>query len=147
MTGVRVEISGEEKLRLLAAKLRIAEREFKPEIGKALAAGARPLPLAARRSAFDHLPKRNGLNRIVAEARFSVRRFGEMEYRVVAKGIMQLGNTDNGRINHPTYGHRPRVTQEIPKARDWFNRPMRAGKRKIANELGDAMHRIAQRIT
>jgi ribosomal protein S21 len=39
------------------------------------------------------------------------------------------------------------VTQAIPRAREWFNKPMRARKRKIADELGDAMHRIAKRIT
>lgn len=146
MGTIRVEISGNEKTRLLAAKLRIAEKQFDPEMGKALREGARPLPEAARLSALEHLPRRNGLNLVVAAARFSIRRVSEMEYRVTVKGIRQIQRTNEGFITHPTYGHRPREDQAIPKARDWFNRPMRAGKRKISNELGKAMHRIAQRI-
>ena len=146
MATVRVDISGDVKAHVLAAKLRIAEKEFKYEMGRALRDGVRPLPEAARRSALANLPKRNGLNRIVAAARFSVRRISEMEYRVTAKGIRQLQRTNEGHINHPTYGHRPRETQAIPRARRWFNKPMRAAKRKIADDLGDAMHRVARRI-
>lgn len=142
-----VEISGGEKFRLLAAKLRAAEKEFKPEIGKALKEGTRPFPMAARRSALEHLPKRNGLNRLVAAARFTVHRISTMEYRVTATGIKQLQRTNEGHINHPTFRHRPRVTQSIPRADNWFNKPMRTHKREITDKLGEAMHKIAKRIT
>lgn len=143
---VRIEISGDAKARVLAAKLRIAEKEFKPEMGKALRSGARPLPNAARRSALEHLPRRNGLNQIVAAARFTLRRISVMEYRVTANGIDQLEDTNDGFITHPTFDHRPRKRQAIPKARGWFNKPMRAGKRRISDELGDSMRRVARRI-
>lgn len=145
--NVRIQISGDEKARRLAAKLRIAEKEFKPEMGKALRAGAQPLPAAARRSALERLPKRNGLNLIIASARYNVRRISAMEYQVLARGIKQLDYTNRGYVNHPTYRRGPRRTQSIPKAKGWFNKPMHAGKRKISNELGQAMHRIAKRIT
>lgn len=144
---VRIEISGGEQAKLLGAKIRAAEKEFKPEMGKALHDGTRPLPAAARRSALEHLPKRKGLNRLVAAAKFTVRRISVMEYQVKGSGIDQLQHTNEGQVSHPTFAHRPRVTQTIPRAKDWFNRPMRAHKRKIADELGDAMHRIAKRIT
>lgn len=144
---VHVEISGGAQAKLLGAKIRAAEKEFKPEMGKALHDGTRSLPMAARRSALEHLPKRKGLNLLVAAARFTVRRISVMEYQVKASGIPQLQHTNEGEVSHPTYGHRPRVTQTIPRAKDWFNRPMRAHKQKIADDLGDAMHKIAERIT
>lgn len=144
---VRVEITGTEKFRSLAARLRAAEHDFKPEMGKALSDGARTLPAAARASALEKLPKRNGLNLIVARSRFRVRRISPQEVRVVATGIEQLPNTNDGFINHPTFDHRPRETQAIPKARGWFSDPMHRGKDKIGDAIGDAMHRIAKRIT
>jgi len=125
----------------------MAEKEFQPEMGKALAEGARPLPMAARVSALEHLPHRNHLNAIVASARIRVRRISEREVRVVANGIKQLANTNAGWINHPTYGHRPRERQRLPRAEGWFSDPMHRGKRRVSDKLGDAMHRIAKRIT
>lgn len=141
------EFSGTAKFDVLAMKLRAAEKELRIEMGRALASGARPLPEAARRSAIEHLPKRGGLNMKVASARFRTRQLSNEQVDVVAKGIDQLADTNEGRITHPTYGHRPRRTQLIPKARGWFTQPMRRGKRRISNELGDAMHRVAKRIT
>lgn len=146
---VRLEIDRRDtaKFHVLAAKLRAAEAEFKPEVGKALSDGARTLPAAARLSALEKLPKRGGLNLIVAKSRFRVRRVSQTEVQVVASGIEQLANTNEGYVVHPTFDHRPREKQAIPKARGWFSTPMRRGKNKISDAIGDAMHRIAKRIT
>ena len=144
---VSIRITGDAKAKVLAAKLRLAEREFQAKMGQALTDGARPLPMAAKASALERLPKRGGLNVIVASARFRVRRVSDREVQVVASGIRQLGNTNEGRINHPTFSHRPRETQLIPRARGWFSDPMRRGKNRIRDSIGDAMHRVAKRIT
>lgn len=145
--NVSIKFSGDAEAKILAAKLRIAEKDFRPEMGKALRAGARPLPEAARRSAIENLPRRNGLNLVVAAARYRLRRISVMEYQVSAEGIKQLQYTNEGYVNHPTYDRPPRTRQSIPKAKGWFNKPMRRGKRKISDELGDAMHQVAKRIT
>jgi len=103
--------------------------------------------VAAKVSAFEKLPHHGGLNKIVASARIRVRRVSIREVDVVATGIRQLANTNRGFINHPTYGHRLRETQQLPRARGWFTNPMRNGKRRILNEVGKAMHRVAKRVT
>lgn len=144
---VRYEISGGKEFKALSAKLLAAERELPVEIRRAVDRSARPFPAAAKRSAVVNLPKRGGLNLLVARARFTVRRISATTVEVRAKGIEQLANINAGLVNHPTYGHRPRVTQRITRARDWFFKPMRKAKRETADELGDAMHRVAKRIT
>lgn len=135
------------KARVLAAKLRAAEADLKPEVGKALSSGARSLPLDAQISALQNLPRRGGLNRLVARSRFRVRRTSTMQADVIASGIDQLSDINAGRVNHPTFGHHPRQTQRLPRARDWFSTPMHHGKDKISHAIGDAMHRVAKRIT
>lgn len=144
---VRIEYKGTAKFDRLAVKLRIAEKEFQPEMGKALVEGARPLPEKARIAALEKLPHKGGLNAIVARSRIRIRKLSDREVDVVASGIKQLANTNKGYINHPTYGRRPRETQYMPRARGWFSDTMHNGKRRISNALGDHMHRIAKRIT
>lgn len=144
---IRYEISGSKEFRALAAKLRLAERDLPREVRQAVDRSARPLPATAKRSALMNLPRRGGLNLLVARARFTRRRISPSVVEVRTKGIEQLANTNAGRINHPTFGHRPRVTQLIPKARDWFFKPMRRAKGNVKDELEDAMHRTARKIT
>jgi hypothetical protein len=144
---VHFETKGSADFGRVAEKLRIAEREFQPEMGKALSEGARPLPQNARQSALEKLPHRGKLNVIVASARIRIRRLSDREVDVVARGIKQLANINEGRINHPTYGHRPRETQLLPRAKGWFSTPMHNGKRRISRALGKHMHEITKRIT
>lgn len=143
---VRYEISGTEKFRIAAAKLRAAEHEMPAKIRRAVDEAARPLPAAARRSALTNLPHRGGLNLLVARARIRTKRTSSSTLEVEANGIQQLPNTEAGYVNHPTFGHRPRVTQRIPRAKGWFFRPMRKAKPKIKDEIGDAMHKVAKEI-
>lgn len=142
----RYEVSGTD-FRALAAKLRVAEHDLPAQARRAVTKAARPLPAAAKRSALANLPRRRGLNVLVARARITVRRVSPTTLDIRARGLEQLGNTNAGEISHPTFGHAPRVVQQIPKARDWFFKPMRKRKNEIADELGDAMHRVAKRIT
>lgn len=144
---VNYQVSGTEKFREAAVRLRIAERTLPERMRKAVDQGARPLPAAARRSALENLPHHNELNLVVARARITIRRVSPTMLEVRAKGIEQLGNTNAGRVNHPTYGHRPRRTQRIPRAKGWFNKPMRKAKPRVKKELGDAMHKVAKDIT
>lgn len=144
---VHFEVSGTEKFRVLAEKLRAAEHDMPERLRRAVDEGARDLPAAARRSALTNLPHRGGLAALVARARITNRRVSSTELEVRAKGIEQLANTNEGYVNHPTFRHRPRVTQPIRKAKGWFFQPMRRGKSKVKDKLGEAMHRTAKEIT
>lgn len=141
-----IEIRGGEQFSALAARIRKAEGELKPELYDALERSAPELERAATRSAAANLPKRGGLNAVVASAGMShQRRAGGI--RIIARGITQLKLTNEGRVRHPVYGHPGTwVGQVIPKARDWFNKPMVDGAPKVRRELVKALDKIARKI-
>lgn len=141
-----IEIQGEEKFAALAARIRKAEGELPHELIDALERAAPPLKRAAKASAAQNLPHRGGLAAIVASSGMSTqRRAGGI--RIVARGIQQLKLTNSGKVRHPVYG-RPGtwVSQLIPKARDWFDKPMRDGAPKVRRELDKALDKIARKI-
>jgi hypothetical protein len=136
---------GSAQFERVARAFREAEAGLPRELVQALEKSAKPLKRDAKASALTNLPHLNGLNRIVAAARMTVtpRANG---IRIKAHGIDQLRLTNDGKIVHPTYGHRPRKVQRIPAAKDWFTKPMRDGEPKIRRELAKALNKIARRI-
>ena len=141
-----IEIRGEEQFTALAARIRKAEGDLKPELYDALERAAPSLEHAATRSAAANLPHRGGLNAVVAAAGMShQRRAGGI--RITARGITQLALTNSGKVRHPVYGNPGTwVTQFIPKARDWFDKPMHDGAPKVRRELVKALDKIARKI-
>ena len=140
-----VEIKGGEKFNELAARIRRAEGELPRELMQALERAAPPLERAAKASAAENLPHRGGLAEIVASSGMSTqRRAGGI--RIVAHGISQLKLTNDGRVRHPVFDRSRFVTQAIPKAKDWFYRPMRAGADGVRRELVKALDKIARKI-
>lgn len=141
-----IEIHGEEQFNALAARIRKEAGELPHELIDALERAAPPLERAATRSAAANLPHRGGLAGIVASSGMShQRRAGGI--RIVAHGITQLKLTNEGKVRHPVYGNPfTWVTQAIPKARDWFDRPIRAGAPKVRAELNKALDKIARKI-
>ena len=136
---------GSAQFERVARAFRQAEGELPRELVKALEKSAKPLQKDATASAVANLPHSGGLNHIVAAARMSTRRRAN-GIRIMAKGIDQLAMTNAGKVVHSTYGHRPRVVQFIPKAKDWFTKPMRDGAPKVRRELIKALDKIARRI-
>jgi hypothetical protein len=65
--------------------------------------------------------------------------------RITARGIKQLSFTNSGRVRHPVYG-RGWVTQLIPRAKNWFDKPMFDGADKVKRELDKALDKIARDI-
>jgi hypothetical protein len=141
-----IEIRGEEQFNALAARLRRAEGELKPELYDALERAAPPLEHAATRSAAANLPHRGGLAALVASAGMShQRRAGGI--RITARGITQLALTNKGEVRHPVYGNPGTwVGQLIPKAKEWFDKPIRDGAPKVRRELEKALDKIARKI-
>lgn len=137
---------GTAQFEKVARALRAADGELPAELYKGLERAAKPLVKDARKSALANLPHRGGLNAIVAKARMPVTRRAN-GIRITADGIEQLPLTNQGKVVHPTYGRRPRVVQAIPKARDWFTKPLRNGAPKVRRELVKAMDKIARRAT
>ena len=143
-----LKITGGEEFSALAKRLRDAgDRGLQKELYSALNRSTRPLKDAARESALEHLPHTGGLDEIVAAAKMSTRRRGALTVRIEANGIDQLALTNKGKVAHPTFKHRPRVLQSIPKAKDWFYKPLRDGAPEVRRQLVKAMRDIASKIT
>lgn len=141
-----IEFVGGEQFAKLAAKIRAAEGELPNELYRALEKSSKPLRRDAKSSALAHLPRKGGLNRVVAGSRMSTRRVAN-GIKIKANGIEQLKLTNSGKVRHPVYGHPGTwVTQSIPAAKDWWSRPMRNGAPKVRRELVKALGKIARRI-
>lgn len=141
-----IVIRGGDQFTELAARLRKEAGELQPELIQALERSAPPLIRAAKTSAAENLPKRGGLAGIVASSQMTTqRRAGGI--RIVARGITQLPLTNSGKVRHPVYGNPGTwVTQAIPKALDWFDKPIRNGADKVREELNKALDKIARKI-
>jgi len=137
-----LEIRGGNEFTALAARIRKAEGELPREIDAALDRSAPPLERAATRSALANLPKGGGLNAVVAAAGMShQRRAGGI--RITARGITQLKLTNDGSVRHPVYGEPGTwVGQLIPKAKGWFEKPIKAGMPKVRAELEKALDKL-----
>jgi hypothetical protein len=141
-----IEIRGGEKFAVAAAKLRRGEQELPRELQRALVRSAPPLIRAAKASASARLPKQGGLNRVVAGARMRARPRAN-GIRITADGIEQLKFTNSGKVRHPVHGNlKIWVTQAIPKAKSWFDKPIRERADDIERELVKALDKIARRI-
>lgn len=142
-----LEITGGGQFHVVAMKMRnAAHGDLEREILQALERASVPLRKDAKASALEHLPKRGGLNVLVADSIMTVRRRAG-GITVVAKGMTQLAKTNNGEIRHPVYGNRNAwTTQNIPLAKDWFFKPFHDGKGKITRELRLAMDEVARKI-
>jgi hypothetical protein len=141
------EVTGGAQFHVVAMKMRnAAHGDLEREILQALEKASVPLRADAKRSALENLPKRGGLNVLVADSIMTVqRRAGGI--RVVAKGMTQLAKTNNGEVRHPVYGNRNAwTTQDIPLAKDWFFKPFHDGKGKISRELRLALDDVARKI-
>lgn len=146
MVEIRITDGGETKR--LAARLRAAaDGGLSRELATGLDRSTQRLDMAVRDSALEHLPRRGGLNELVASSRIATEKITPLRLRIVAKGVSQLGLINRGFVNHPTYGRRPWRFQEIPKAAGWFTRPIRKNAGRTRRELERAMARTSRRIT
>lgn len=143
----RFVVSGGADFKRASARLRVAEKDLPREVRQAVDKGVRPLPAAVKRSAIMNLPKRGRLNILVAQSRITIKRVTATAVEIRAKGIEQLAETNAGRVFHPTFGHRPVVMQRIPRAKDWFFKPVRRVKPHLRDEIADAMREVARKIT
>lgn len=141
-----IEFRGGEDFTALAARIRKAEGELPHELIDALERAAPPLERAAKKSAETNLPQRGGLAAVVASAGMSTQRRAN-GIRITARGITQLALTNSGAVRHPVYGNPGTwVGQAIPKAKDWFDKPMHDGAPTISAELKKALDKIASEI-
>lgn len=129
-----------------AARLRHLSATMQTEYEAAIADAAKPIIEAARRNAASTLPRRGGLAALVAGSTFSVQRL-----RTGRGGGVRIRTADHdkrldtqGRLRHPTYGHRPWVSQQVKPG--WFSAAARRAEFAVRERMEQASRRIAGKI-
>jgi hypothetical protein len=147
--AVSIEIRGAEQLAALAKSLKQAgDKELQRELAKAVNSATKPIKDAAKQSALRTLPKRGGLNKRVANSKFTTRRRAGARIagvRVEVKSDDALGMLDKGTVRHPVHGNRDVwVTQRVTPG--WWTDPTEALAPQARRDLEAAMRAIAAKI-
>lgn len=140
---------GAEAARIATAFEKAAVRGLKRELQAGLTKATRPMKDAAKERARDTLPKKNGLNDLVARSRMTTRQVGggDPAVRIVATGMDQIELIDSkGIVVHPTFGHKPRVVQAVTAAEGWFTEAMEDSAPLVRMELADAIDKVARNL-
>lgn len=144
--GVHVE--GIEKFAALARKLQdVDDKDLRARFYRAINSISKPLISLVRQSAMAILPKRGGLARRVAEAKFTAFR----QYRGSATGIQIVGTDDydlrhinSGDVRHLVYGHPPWVGQPVKPL--FFDQPLidnaDLAREALEKEMGDIARKL-----
>lgn len=154
MTNPTVEVRGAEQLAALAKRLKDAgDKQLKRELMAAITKSTEPLRKVALPASARHtLPRKGGLNELVARSQFRQQRrmSGRTAgLRIVAKNPnLQLEKLDQGQVRHPVFARkgRPRVWVVQPVAAGWFTKPTEAAAPLIRAEVSQAMTTTAARI-
>jgi hypothetical protein len=139
----------------LARRLRDAgAKGIQDELQRAIEKKAEPIAEAQRKS-VKALPARGkrhtGLRtRVAREVRIQVQTTGaSVGVKIVVGQTTELGNLpaymNAGFWRHPVFGNKKAwVTQQVPPG--WFDRPAKAGAKKVQEGLEEAMQEIANKI-
>lgn len=136
-------------LKKLTRDLKEAGRsDLRKELYAGLNRGTKPLRGDIKATALDRLPSEGGLNVRVAAANIRVTGSGG-RVRIVARpskrgGQFDPAQTNAGAVSHPTYGHRPTITQSIPPG--WFNDPILRGLPQVQGELLEGIENVAAKL-
>ena len=118
------------------------------KVAAAMREAAKPLPLYTARAALEQLPHKGGLDRRVADEHVTVSiRTGAQTAGVSL--IMRhhdAATTDLGYVRHPTFGHDPWRTEEIPRARGWWSDTLERHSHEITPYILQAMEETAREI-
>lgn len=112
MTGLTIQ--GADDFERLARRLRAAEVERAVTVGFEDEAAATLEKM--RRGGVEVAPRRGGLAARIAGVRATSRRaFARMRLDLIIASLRgdDLASFDEGRVHHPTYGHRPWVSQDV----------------------------------
>lgn len=144
-----VRATGAQSLRDLSRDLKKAGRkDLRKELFAGLNRATKPLRAEAKANALATLPSSGGLAARVAAANITVRG-GGARVTIVARpskrgGPFDPAAVDGGTVRHPTYGHKPTVSQSVTPG--WFSDPLREGADGVQQELLDGINAVAEKL-
>ena len=143
-----VYVTGADQLISLSRRLRAAgDKELKKELRVALKDATAPMKAAIRADALENMPKRGGLNEVIAKSRITtqIRSSGR------TPGIRLVNKTHDtrldsqGRLRHPVFGNRKKWTEQKVRP-GWFTKPAAREARHARVQILLAMQRIAKKL-
>lgn len=144
---MEIELRGAAQLVALAKRLRSASKELRSDLYRGINRAAKPLKNEVKKSARTILPKRGGLNRRVAGTKIATKRRvtgNSAGVRLVGTSGYDIGSINRGRVRHKTYGHKPWVSQTVPKG--FWTDPLVAGAPRVRDEIQDVMDTVANKL-
>jgi hypothetical protein len=151
---VSVEFGPGDQLLALERKLeRLAGGELKRTVMDAIAKEIEPLPDAVRKSALDILPKRGGLNRVVAGQVVTEQKTPNSVkvFMVGKKRMRELLRLDRGLVRHPVYADPAKtrkqwkwVNQAVPQR--FWSRPVKQREDAIKAAVRAAVDELAWKL-
>jgi len=143
-----ISVRGAEQLEKLGKQLRAAgDKDLRRETLAGLRAATKPIRAAIREYDLQHLPKRGGLNRVMARSRITtqVRTSGRNPGIRLATKSHDPRIDRTGRVWHPTFGHRDRgVVQHIDPG--YFSVPASREAPAVQAELLKALKRVEKQL-
>ena len=126
-----------------------AGRTLRAQLLAGIRAAATPAVQKARQAALNELPKRGGLNVLVAKSqiRVATRLTGpKVGVRITDRGAGGRG-TNRGRIRHPVFGRNGTwVTQQLSSS-GWFDETLAGEKDAVLPKIAAAMEIVAAEAT
>ena len=140
------EVVGTEKLRALGVAMKTADKPLKAEIRRSLRKGVKPGVDGARARARATLPKRGGVNEVIARSRMNTQiKTGGRVTQLRVTSRTHDPRIDRGELRHPTHGHGDRwVVQRVPSG--WFTQAMKQAAPAIRSELIVSMTAMTARL-
>lgn len=141
-------VTGAEELYAVGKRLRGADKALRKELLKGIRGAAKPLNVAARSNALAVLPKRGGLNRLVARSRMSIQTKtarNSVGVRLKATNTHDIRSMDRGRLRHPVWGNRERWVNQAIKP-GWYTDPLKEGRPVVQPKIIEAMRHTAAQI-
>lgn len=146
--GISLGVGGTESFAALAARLNEAAATLASAVDSAIGEAVDRLPDELRVSALSLLPKRGGLNEVVAQSMISVAHRDDgvsVEVTVRASSQDDIDEIDAGTVRHPLFGNRDRwYVESVPSG--WWSKPVTVASQRVEPEIEQALDTIARRI-
>ena len=147
--AVDLNVHGANRLAAVAKRLKeTGDKDLRKELYRGIQRAGKPLREATKASAREHLPRKGGLNELIARSRYSMKtRSGEnptVQFVAARKGI-DMKAIERGRLRHPVFGNRKNwVTQTI--AGGFFARATQDAIPEVRKEVVKVLDDIAEKI-
>lgn len=143
--GVEVRVQGAQNLGALAKQLKDAgEKELRKELLRAIRTSTSPAKEAIRTSARELLPRKGGLNEVIASSKIVT------QTRTAGKqvGVRVVGSAkrmDIGKVRHPVFGRKTAWVEEQVTP-GFFTAPLEGLSPEVRKQLIAAIDGIAAKF-